>query len=48
LLPFFNEKIRIADFKDEICNELKNYSEEIERLRKQMDKFASSAEKVKN
>lgn len=48
LLPFFNEKIKIADFKDEICNSLKSYSDGIERLRQQMNKYASNSERLKS
>jgi hypothetical protein len=47
LLPFFNEKIKIADFKDEICNSLKSYSDGIERLRAQMNKYATNSERLK-
>ena len=47
LLPFFNEKIKIADFKDEICNSLKSYSDGIERLRAQVNKYATNSERLK-
>jgi|JI61114C2RNA_FD_contig_71_1900856_length_3073_multi_2_in_0_out_0_3 hypothetical protein len=48
LLPHFNEKIKIEDFKDEICESLKGYSQEIERLKRQMESYSSNAEQLKN
>ena len=35
LLPHFNENIKIEHFKDEICNSLKTYNEEIEKLKEE-------------
>ena len=43
LLPYFNEKIKIEDFKDEICDSLKGYSSQIDRLKKQMESYSSNA-----
>ena len=40
LLPHFNENIKIEHFKDEICNSLKTYNEEIEKLKEEMKKFS--------
>lgn len=44
LLPHFNENIKIEHFKDEICKSLKNYNEEIEKLKEEMKKFSSNSE----
>ena len=44
LLPHFNENIKIEHFKDEICNSLKNYNEEIEKLKEEMKKFSQNSE----
>ena len=44
LLPHFNESIKIEHFKDEICDSLKMYNEEIERLKHEMDGYSKNAE----
>lgn len=43
LLPYFNQNIKIENFKDEICESLKSYSEEISRLKMLMDSYSSNA-----
>jgi archaellum component FlaC len=48
LLPHFNENIKIEHFKDEICNSLKTYNEEIEKLKEEMKKFSVNSEQLKN
>ena len=47
LLPYFNQNIKIENFKDEICESLKSYSEEITRLKMLMDSYSSNAEALK-
>lgn len=47
LLPHFNQNIKIENFKDEICDSLKSYSEEISRLKMLMDSYSSNAEALK-
>ncbi|KAM3137990.1 hypothetical protein pb186bvf_009885 [Paramecium bursaria] len=48
LLPHFNENIKIEHFKDEICNSLKNYNEEIEKLKEEMKKLSANSDQLKN
>jgi hypothetical protein len=48
LLPSFNQNIKIESFKDEICESLKSYSEEINKLKKMMDSYSANAEQLKN
>ena len=48
LLPYFNQNIKIENFKDEICNSLKTYSEEIQRLKNLMDSYSTNADQLKN
>lgn len=48
LLPYFNQNIKIEHFKDEICNSLKNYNEEIEKLKEEMKRFSQNSEQLKN
>lgn len=44
LLPEFNQNIKIEDFKDEICKSLRNYNEEIEKLKDEMKTFSQNSE----
>lgn len=48
LLPHFNQNIKIENFKDEICQSLNNYSQEIGRLKSLMDSYSANAEQLKN
>ena len=48
LLPHFNQNIKIENFKDEICESLKSYSEEITRLKGMMDSYSVNADQLKN
>lgn len=48
LLPYFNQNIKIENFKDEICESLKSYSAEIGRLKQLMDSYSTNAEQLKN
>ena len=48
LLPFFNQNIKIENFKEEICESLKSYSGEIGRLKSLMDSYSQNAEQLKN
>ncbi|CAD8189069.1 unnamed protein product [Paramecium octaurelia] len=48
LLPHFNENIKIEQFKDEICNSLKKYNEEIEKLKDEMKKLSANSDQLKN
>ena len=43
ILPFFPEFTLIDDFKEEICNALKEYNERIEELKLEMDEATRSA-----
>lgn len=40
LLPHFNENIKIEHFKDEICNSLRKYNEDIDKLKDDMKKLS--------
>lgn len=44
LLPYFNENIRIEHFKDQICDSLESYNDEIEKLQKDMQGYAENAD----
>ena len=48
LLPYFNQNIKIENFKDEICTSLRNYSAEIGKLKQLMDSYSTNAEQLKN
>lgn len=48
LLPHFNENIKIEHFKDEICNSLRKYNEEIEKLKEEMKKLSQNSDQLKN
>lgn len=48
LLPYFNQSIKIENFKDQICESLKSYSEEITRLKTLMDSYSTNADQLKN
>ena len=48
LLPYFNQNIKIENFKDEICTSLRNYSAEIGKLKSLMDSYSTNAEQLKN
>lgn len=43
ILPFFPQFTLIDDFKEEICNALKEYNERIEELKTEMDEATRSA-----
>jgi hypothetical protein len=36
LLPYFNDNIKISQFKDEICKSLQEYNVKIENLKQEM------------
>lgn len=40
LLPYFNQKVKIENFKDQICDSLKSYNDQITKLKKQMDSYS--------
>lgn len=48
LIPWFDEKMKIELFKDEICRSLKDYNEEISDFKKKMDAYGKNTEQIKN
>lgn len=46
LIPFFPDFTRVDDFKDSICQALEAYSAEIDRLKREMEESAKTAERV--
>ncbi|KAF3926009.1 hypothetical protein ABW20_dc0107859 [Dactylellina cionopaga] len=48
LIPFFPDFVVIDDFKEQICNALEDYSFKIDRLKKEMDDSARTAENIRH
>jgi hypothetical protein len=48
LLPYFNEKESISQFKKDICSALKDYTDRIDELMQDLNESRSSANLVKN
>ncbi|KAF3283884.1 hypothetical protein TWF173_008835 [Orbilia oligospora] len=48
LIPFFPDFVVIDDFKEQICNALEDYSYKIDRLKKEMDDSARTAENIRH
>ena len=46
--PFFRDLVTIDDCKDEICATLENYPRQVDGLRKEMDRIASTARRIKD
>jgi hypothetical protein len=47
ILPFFPDFVKIADFKDEICDSLDQYNAHIEKLKKEMDEYTQNANMIR-
>eukprot|EP00825_Cyclidium_porcatum_P049512 TRINITY_DN8575_c0_g1_i5.p2 TRINITY_DN8575_c0_g1~~TRINITY_DN8575_c0_g1_i5.p2 ORF type:complete len:292 (+),score=76.05 TRINITY_DN8575_c0_g1_i5:134-1009(+) len=47
LLPYFNENIKIEHFKDQICDSLESYNQEIDNLQREMRGYAENADQLK-
>lgn len=47
ILPLFQEDVRIGDFKDEISRSLSDYTVKIEELKKEMNNYTSTADKIR-
>ena len=46
LVPLFPDFMAIDDFKDEICSALEEYSQQVDRLKQQMDDSARSSQSI--
>jgi hypothetical protein len=47
ILPFFPDFVKIADFKDEICDSLDHYNDHIEKLKEEMDEYTQNANLIR-
>lgn len=47
LLPYFTETIKLEHFKTELCTSLKNYNDEIEKLKMEMGMFYQNQDQLK-
>ena len=48
ILPFFNDFVTIDHFKEAICNSLREYSENIKKLKKEMKQASDSAKVIRD
>ena len=47
LIPYFDDHIRISEFKEEICKSLTSYNEEIKKFKENMSKYSKNADFLK-
>lgn len=47
LIPYFDDHIRISEFKEEICDSLTRYNNEIKKFKQNMEKYSKNAEFLK-
>lgn len=47
ILPFFPDFVKIADFKDEICESLDQYNERIQKLKEEMEEHTKNADMIR-
>lgn len=47
LIPYFDDHIKISEFKEEICKSLTSYNEEIKKFKENMKKYSDNAEFLK-
>lgn len=47
LIPYFDDHIRISSFRQQICDSLTRYNDEIRKFKKDMDQYSKNAEFLK-
>lgn len=47
LIPYFDDHIRISEYREQICDSLTRYNDEIKKFKKDMDQYSKNAEFLK-